>query len=146
MAAQVIRRCAACGAKNRVPPGRVTNQARCGACKTALPPFAEPLDVDEATFSEVVRRSGVPVLVDFWAEWCGPCRSAAPVVRELAREMAGRAVILKVNTESEPGLSARYGVRAIPNFVILKSGAVIAQHPGLAPRDQMRRWLEDAGA
>jgi thioredoxin 2 len=88
----------------------------------------------------------VPVLVDFWAAWCGPCRVAAPEVHRLAGEMAGRAVVLKVDTDAHPELGARYRVQAIPNFLVLKDGRVVGQYPGVVPRSQMRQWLERAMA
>ena len=85
-------------------------------------------------------------MVDFWAAWCGPCRVAAPEVSALAREMAGKALVLKVDTEAHPDLAARFRVQGIPNFVVLRNGEVVLQQPGLVRRDQMRSWLEMAGA
>ncbi len=142
----MLRSCPACGRTNRVQARNVSNVVRCGACKTTLPPIAEPLDVDEAAFTDIIGSARVPVFVDFWAAWCGPCRMAAPMVQNLAREMAGRALVLKVDTEAEPGLSVRYGIRSIPHFAVIKNGAVVEQHSGGAPQPEMRRWLENAGA
>jgi thioredoxin 2 len=140
----VVRTCAACGTKNRTPAAHLADTGHCGKCKAELPPVAEPLDADAPLFDEVVKGAKVPVLVDFWAPWCGPCRMAAPHVKKLAGEMAGKAVVLKVDTDQHPELGARYEVRGIPNFVVLKDGKVVSQQAGLPPPAQLKRWLETA--
>jgi thioredoxin 2 len=140
----MIRNCPTCGKANRIPPRHLSHTGRCGSCKSPLPPLSEPLDVDDTGFAQVVAEAKVPILTDFWAEWCGPCRMAAPEVRELAREMAGKALVLKVDTEKHPQVAARFGVQSIPNFVVLRDGRVVFQRAGLAPRAEMRRWLETA--
>ena len=142
----VVRSCPSCGVGNRVPGKHLSDEGRCGSCKAALPPIAEPIAADPALFDEVVREAAVPVLVDFWAAWCGPCRMVAPEVERAAETLRGRAVVLKVDTEAHPELSARFGVQAIPNFVILRQGHVVLQRPGFAPHTQLEEWARAAGA
>jgi len=105
-------------------------------------PVNQPVDVTPAEFDEIVGVVAQPILVDFWADWCGPCKMAAPDVKQLAHEMAGRAVVLKVDTDAHPELSARYHVQGIPNFVVIKQGRVVKQHAGVKSRAEMRQWLE----
>jgi len=142
----MILTCASCGKKNRSPAERLADEGRCGACKTPISPVSRPIEADPETFREITRNAKVPVLVDFWADWCGPCKMAAPEVEKTARDMAGRVVVVKVDTERHPQIAAEYDVRGIPNFAVIRGGLLVSQQAGVVPSAVMKQWLEKAGA
>jgi thioredoxin 2 len=141
----LVRKCPACGTANRIPAEHLADTGRCGSCKGPIPPVGEPIEADADLFDDVVQGVTVPVLVDFWAAWCGPCRMAAPEVHRTAENLAGRAVVLKVDTDAHPGVAQRFGVTSIPSFVVLKAGKVVLQQAGYVPHSRMEEWLRGAG-
>ncbi len=134
--------CRSCSKQNRLPAARLLDKARCAACKAALLPPATPIDIASVEdFDELVRDAKVPVLVDFWAAWCGPCRAVAPEVEKLAAQRAGRAIVAKVDTEALGALGARYAVRSIPTVIVFRNGVEARRIAGAMPAAQMAAQL-----
>jgi thioredoxin 2 len=130
----VIVECPSCTRLNRIPAARLGDKARCSACKAPLLPLAKPVAVRSAEdFDELVGAAKVPVLVDFWAAWCGPCRTVAPELETIAREQAGRVVVAKVDTEALPDVAGRFGIRSIPTMVVIRDGREAKRISGAMP-------------
>ncbi|MDP8222657.1 MAG: thioredoxin TrxC [Candidatus Lernaella stagnicola] len=139
--AELIR-CEQCGTMNRAPLAALENEkARCGKCKTALAMPSQPIDTDDRRFHDDVLESELPVLVDFWAPWCGPCKMMAPVLRQLAAKHAGRIKVVKLNTEENPRAAAPYDIRSIPAMLLFKQGRVVHQVIGARPLAALEQEL-----
>ena len=132
--------CPNCETKNRVPAA-ASGTPRCAKCKSALPWMA---DADDSSFSSVVEEASVPVLLDLWAPWCGPCRMVSPALEALARERAGGIKLVKVNVDDAPGLARRFDAMSIPTLLVLDRGRVVARQVGALPEHALRQWLEGA--
>jgi len=134
----MIEACRACGARNRIPAERLNGRARCGTCLRTIVPLASPHDIHSVEeFEELVTWSPLPVLVDFWAPWCPPCKVVAPEVERVAKMRAGGAVIAKINTDEVPEIASRYQVDAIPTFIVFRQGHEERRLSGAAPVDKL---------
>jgi thioredoxin 2 len=130
----VLIPCGSCGTTNRLRYDGLEKATRCPKCKADLPHPSEPIDVATTSqFDAVVANSSVPVVVDFWAAWCGPCRMVAPEIKKVAEHLAGRALVLKVDTDANPELSSRFGIRSIPTIGIFAGGREINRVSGVRP-------------
>jgi len=135
-----LTKCPHCGQRNRVPAS-ASGTPRCGQCHEPLPWI---VDAADGTFAEVAEQASVPVLVDLWAPWCGPCRMVSPALEQLAAEMAGRLKLVKVNVDESPTLQQRFGVQSIPTLLVMREGKVTSRQVGAAPAAALRSWVEQA--
>lgn len=142
--ASLIHRCARCGAMNRLAPITPGREPVCGRCKADLDLSGAPAHADLPALERAVATSPAPVLVDFWAPWCAPCRAFAPVLERFAREQAGRIVVLKVDTEASPDAGARFGIQAIPTLVVFRDGKEADRISGALPYEELRRFTTAA--
>ncbi|MFD7984950.1 thioredoxin [Kitasatospora indigofera] len=132
--------CANCGRTNRVPAA-AEGSPRCGNCRAPLPWIAEAGDAD---FGKVAEQASLPVLVDLWATWCGPCRMVSPALEQVAKDLAGRIKLVKVDVDKSPTLARRFEVQAVPTLLILDHGRPVARQTGAAPTHALRQWVDES--
>ena len=137
--------CGSCGQKNRLAYGRLNDRVRCGRCKEPIAPPNVPIDVhDAADFDRLIAGASVPVVVDYWAPWCGPCRMVAPELQKVASRQAGRLLVVKVNTDELSDLGERFGIRSIPTMAVFKGGREAARTAGARPAADIEAFVQSA--
>ncbi len=139
----VILACGSCGAKNRFPLARMDEQPKCGKCGKSLPVerLGRPVDVSDLTFDKEVMASSLPVLVDCWAPWCGPCRAITPVIDALAQQYRGRLKVAKLNLDNNAGIGARFSITSVPTILLIKQGRVVDKLVGAYPKEQLEQQI-----
>ncbi|HFF3758480.1 TPA: thioredoxin TrxC [Stenotrophomonas maltophilia] len=135
--------CPHCQSINRVPASKLDAQPNCGRCQRPLF-MGEPIELTTATFARHVQRSDIPLLVDFWAPWCGPCKMMAPQFQQAARLLEPKVRLAKVNTEAEPQLAAQFGIRSIPTLALFRGGQEVARQAGAMGTQDIVRWVSSA--
>ncbi len=139
----IIETCTHCGRRNRVPFAKLSETGTCGNCQSPLPAIAAPLDIPgESVFAALVAASPLPVVVDFWAPWCGPCRQVAPELEKVAASNAGKWLVVKINTEALPSLGAQFGVQSIPTMAVFTRGKEAARTSGARPASAIESWVK----
>jgi thioredoxin 2 len=141
-ATDALIKCPACGSTNRVPPAQPGRKILCGKCKTPIETSARPLHVTDGTFADQVERSLHPVLLDLWADWCGPCHMLAPTIEQLSSELSGRVTVAKLNIDQNPVTAARFRVQSIPTLLLLKQGREVDRLVGVQPKQEILRHIE----
>lgn len=141
----VIVTCTSCGRANRLPFAALTKAIRCGQCKAAVGPVDSPIEIgDGATFTAAAASSTIPLLVDFWAPWCGPCRMVAPELERVARDAAGRLLVVKVNTDQVTDVAQRFAIRSIPTLAVVFKGAELGRMAGARAAADILAFAEQA--
>ena len=139
--------CASCGQRNRLAYDRLGDETRCGKCRQPLQAPGEPMEIHStADFDRLVARASIPVVVDYWAPWCGPCRMVAPELKKVAARQAGRMIVVKVNTDELPDLGERYGIRSIPTLAVFADGQEAARSAGARPAEQIEAFIAQASS